>query len=312
MSAMIVGGQRGPPMNLDNAINLYLAYNYTLAEKTRLIYSEHLARLTPLAAKQVHRISHHDLRVALSTQKKANGTDSYAPGTVDQIWRTWNAFFNFLLDEQLITVNPMARVPRPTQAKGTKARLSLSQVKKLIATIKATDTRRFDMVNRNLAMVLLMVDSGLRLNEVVGLRIGDLDADEFIVRVYDHKTRKFREIPIGDQCYHAIERWLTQRLAAKSVKEPLFLTADGNPITQRALHLLMKRLEKRAGFPLHCHLLRHTFGNIYIKRGDIRKLQKIMGHSRIDTTARFYTDPDLPDIQAEHRRASPMAQIDES
>ena len=83
----------------------------------------------------------------------------------------------------------------------------------------------------------------------------------------------------------------------------------GEDLSRKAIEELMKRLQKRMGIPLHAHLLRHTFANLYIRKGELKKLSKILGHSRIDTTARFYTDPEFPEIQAEHNIAAPTAQL---
>jgi hypothetical protein len=72
----------------------------------------------------------------------------------------------------------------------------------------------------------------------------------------------------------------------------------------------MRRLKESAGIPeLRCHLLRHTFANMYIAAGgSLRKLQKILGHSSVVTTAKIYTDPAMSELQDEHARVSPMAQ----
>jgi integrase len=80
-------------------------------------------------------------------------------------------------------------------------------------------------------------------------------------------------------------------------------------LTKNAVHEMLKRLEKQCGVRLHAHLLRHTFANLYIKVGDTGKLQKILGHSRIETTSRYYAQPEFSDIQKQHRFASPTAQL---
>lgn len=106
----------------------------------------------------------------------------------------------------------------------------------------------------------------------------------------------------------AIKTYLNKRSALASTAKGLFLTAKGarkgEDLSRKAIEELMKRLQRKAGFPLYAHLLRHTFANHYIRVGKLKKLSKIIGHSRIDTTARFYTDPEFPDIQAEHQVAA--------
>jgi integrase/recombinase XerC len=75
----------------------------------------------------------------------------------------------------------------------------------------------------------------------------------------------------------------------------------------------MYRLKKKSGLPqLRCHLLRHTFANHYIAGGgSLRKLQEILGHSQVRTTAEFYTNPEFGELQAEHDQVSPLAQLNQ-
>ena len=96
---------------------------------------------------------------------------------------------------------------------------------------------------------------------------------------------------------------------SKKPTNRLFLSATGYAIQPDAINSVIKRLQARLNFPLWPHLLRHTFANMYLKQGDLRRLQLILGHSDIRTTAQFYTAPEFSDIQKEHSLASPLAQI---
>ena len=292
-------------MLYSHAVSLYLKYCYNLAERTRIIYQDHLSRLQswleqdcPLAD-----LDHYRLIDFMAGLKKQSG-QAYAPGYLSQIYRSLHSFFEYCRNETWIEDNPMARVPRPRLYTGPKPRLSLDQVRDLIREVKLTS-----LAERNLAIILLMVDSGLRLDEVVKLRAADVYRPEGLIYVRSSKTLTYREVPISPETVASLTDYLIVRPAFKRNDEPFFLTRDRKPLTKQAVHLLMKRLQQKLGYPLHCHLLRHTFANLYIREGNLRKLQKILGHSRIDTTARFYTDPDLGDIQNEHRSASPLGQL---
>lgn len=198
----------------------------------------------------------------------------------------------------------MRGIPRPRLETGPKPRLTLGQISQLIRAAKSTT-----LPNRDLAIVLLMVDSGLRKHEVVNLRAIDIHLDEGTVYVRANKTHKTRNVPIRAETIRAIKEYLEQRPSCKSKGETFFLTRNNDPITGGAIHLLMKRLQKRIDIPLHAHLLRHSFANHYNRNGNLRKLQKILGHSNIGTTAAYYTDPDMAEIIEEHKRASPLGQI---
>lgn len=294
--------------SLSSTIEDYLTLNYTLADRTRKIYREHLSRLCLYASDPpISDIDHRVLSAFMGSLRQKNG-QKYAPAYLDQIYRTLKTFFQFCQDESLIAENPMRRVKRPKLESGPKPRLTLEQIGQLINQVKKTD-----LSARNLVIVLLMVDSGLRLNEVIGLRACDVRLEDGSVLVLSEKTQKRREVPVRDEVLAAITKYLSTRPPFKTPQDHLLLNRAGDRLTKEAVHLLMKRLQKRLNFPLYSHLLRHTFANIYIKKGELRKLQKLMGHSRIDTTARFYTDPEMKDIKAEHDLSSPLAQLfDES
>jgi len=288
-----------------STIQLYMKYCYNLAPKTSKIYKEHLDRLLiKLGDVPIDQISYWQLVDYMAGLCRRNGVGTYSPGYQHQIWRSLHTFFEFCIREEWIDKNPMKGVPKPRLEIGPKPRLTLEQISQLTHATKLTT-----LSSRNLAIVLLMVDSGLRKHEVVNLRAVDIHLDEGTIYVRANKTRKTREVPIRLETIGAIEKYLEQRPLCESQTETLFLTRDNNDITGGAIHLLMKRLQKRLGFPLYAHLLRHSFANHYNRKGNLRKLQKILGHSSVSTTAAYYTDPDMEDIIEEHKIASPLAQI---
>ncbi len=295
-------------MYLKNAIQLYLTFNYTLAPKTRQTYQQHLTRLQiALQDPLLTEINHHAIAKFMAGLHKKNG-QPYHPGYLHQIHRTLHTFFVFCVDEGWLAMHPMARLKRPRLEKGPKPRLSLAQVRQLLNAITETD-----LAERNMAIVLLMLDCGLRKGEVVALTMGDVDLEAKRILVHASKTCQRRDVPLSNMAATALTRYLLIRPKYKLLTEPVFVTGSGprkgEPIGNKVIEELMKRLKKRLGIPLYAHLLRHTFGNHYIRKGGLRHLQKILGHSRIDTTAGFYTDPDFEDLQAEIVVAAPTAQL---
>lgn len=289
---------------LSEAIHHYGDYCYTLSPKTRKIYQEHLTRLlTTIGDIDLTEITYHTMLKFMATLKDKND-HKYSPAYEHQIYRSLHAFFQYCILEEWITKNPLTRVPKPIINVGTKPRLQLTQVERLIQAVKSTKYHR-----RNLVIVLLMLDSGLRLGEVAGLKLADIRLDNNTAFISHTKTHVTREVPLSEETIAALTVYLKYRKPIRPQEEILLLTRDGRPLTPLAILLLMRRLQNKLGFRLHAHLLRHTFANLYIRKGNLKKLQKILGHSRIDTTARFYTDPDLEDIIQEHRYASPTAQL---
>jgi integrase/recombinase XerC len=286
---------------LSDTTTEYLNYCYPLAERTKFIYREHLIRLTTyLDDPPLNEITEKRLVEFMAGLRRLDGLP-YSANYQSQIWRTLHTFFQFCHQHAYLPCNLMTGVPRPHPDNGPRPRLKIRQVQQLIQAVRQTTLHR-----RNLAMILLMVGSGLRLNEIIGLEVHDLDFDAKSVWVTSTKTHKSREVPIRQEAIDVIKAYLGDRQSG-----PLFLSRYGDPITREVVWLLMRRLRQKLKFPVHAHLLRHTFGHLYNRKGDLRKLQKIMGHSDVTTTARFYTDPDFEDIQAEYEEVSPLAQLEQ-
>lgn len=289
---------------LSDAIEDYLTFCYAKSERTRFIYHEHLDRLAvSLDNPPLRQITSRNLIQFMSGLRRQDGR-KYSPAYLHQIWRTLHTFFEFCVQERWLDTNPMKRVLKPTLEKGPRPRLTLDQVEKLLE-----ETRKTTQPERDRVIMLLMVDSGLRMNEVVGLLVQDVRLDDKTVYVRSAKTHEVREAPLSGAAALAIQNYLEKRSPFDSSDAPFFLGRDGQPLTKNAVHEMLKRLEKQSGIRLHAHLLRHTFANLYIKVGDTGKLQKILGHSRIETTSRFYAHPEFPDIQEQHKLASPTAQL---
>jgi len=293
-------------MQLSDATTKYLDFNYHLTEKTRHIYTTHLARLLA-AVGDIPLTDITPLMLArfMGSLRRANGT-AYAPAYKHQIYRTLNTFLKHAVTVGWLASNPLATVKPPPLPKGPKPRLSLARIEALITAIRTTRGGRCN--ERNLAIILLMIDSGLRRAEAVTLDIDQLDIDAATVRIYDPKTMQWRFIPIGPYTVDAIKAYTPTRRPSQPTNR-LFLNATGGPMKPDAINSVIKRLQARLDFPLWPHLLRHTFANLYLKRGDLRRLQLILGHSDIRTTAEFYTLPDFEDIQTEHADCSPLAQL---
>lgn len=144
-----------------------------------------------------------------------------------------------------------------------------------------------------------MVNSGLRRGEVLGLTLRDLGLDGNTVRAFG--KGKERDVPLG----LVTSAGLAARPASPSAA--LFLTPRGTQLTRNGLGSMMHRLKRKAGLPqLRCHLLRHTFANHFIANGGgLKKLQKILGHSSVTTTADIYLDPELQELQDEITQTHP-------
>lgn len=288
---------------LSDYIEEYLSDCYGLSPGTQNLYATHLNRLLETVGDEpIARVDASILRSFMAGLRRCDGK-KYSPSFLDQVYRTLHTFFEWLVKEQVLLTNPLIRVRRVKVPKRKSPRLKLNEVEQLVEGVKTTQH-----AVRNLALVYLMMESGLRKGEVIGLCVSDLNFEEETVTVLG-KDKEEREVPMNRETIEAVKAYLEER--PDSTSQQLFLKVNGEPLTPDGLASLMHRLKAQAELPqLHCHLLRHTFANHYIAGGgSLRRLQKALGHNDVSTTAAIYTDPELAELKKEHAEVSPLARV---
>jgi integrase/recombinase XerC len=164
---------------------------------------------------------------------------------------------------------------------------------------------------RDVAMLELLYATGIRVGELVGLDVDDLDRDRNVVRVLG-KGRKERTVPFGHPAARAVDRWLTEgrpALRAEGAAGALFLGARGRRIDQRAVRTLVhRRIAEVPGAPdIGPHGLRHTAATHLLEGGaDLRSVQELLGHASLATT-QLYTHVTADRLRAAYRQAHPRA-----
>jgi integrase/recombinase XerC len=223
------------------------------------------------------------------------------------------AFMQYLRREGVIEHDPTAAAVAPKLDKTIPLHLSESEVTVLLESI---DTRG-PLGRRDRAMFELFYASGLRLSELVGVNLEDLDLNARVVRVLG-KGGKERLVPLNPVAANAIRTWMRDRaeirLKAEDPRQradpdPLFVNARGGRITGRSVDRLLRR------YVAHCstrmgispHALRHSFATHLLQRGaDLRGIQELLGHARLSTTER-YTHVNTTQLQDVYRKAHPRA-----
>jgi site-specific recombinase XerD len=162
---------------------------------------------------------------------------------------------------------------------------------------------------RNFAIMMLFLDTGIRLDELVNLRLRRVDFAVGEMTILG-KGSKERKVPIGTQAKKALIEYITKERSEPGNpqdEDRLFLNADGYRITHDAVEKLFQRVKKAAEIArLHPHVCRHTFAVRYlIHGGDAFSLQKILGHTSLEMT-RKYVNLASEDVKEKHRRFSPM------
>jgi len=161
---------------------------------------------------------------------------------------------------------------------------------------------------RNLAIVMIFLDTGVRLSELVNLKLSDIDFVAGQFKVFG-KGAKERIVPMGLATRRAIIRYRDhfRPQPINPSEDRLFLTVAGEPISKDSVEKVIQRLARRAQIPrLHPHLLRHTFAVRYlVNGGDVFMLQKILGHASLEMTRKYVTLAS-GDVKEKHRQYSPI------
>jgi len=203
--------------------------------------------------------------------------------TVQTYVRALRAFLTWCFNEGYISENIPSRFRLPKAQRKTIDVLTDDEIRRLFACFNL----RTMTGARNYAICALMLDSGLRLNEVVILESGNLHAAEGYA-IVDGKGNKQRVVPLGLQSKRALIRYMG-RVPSHCDKTPLFVKDNLTPLQQSTVKQLFRGLKIRANIPrLRPHLLRHTFATRYLEHGgDIYSLQQILGHTSLEMVKRY-------------------------
>ncbi|GIK35571.1 MAG: tyrosine recombinase XerD [Gammaproteobacteria bacterium] len=214
------------------------------------------------------------------------------------------SFLRYLVREGEISANPGVGVSAPRGARRLPATLDVDQMGHLLG-IRGDDP----VTVRDRAILELLYSSGLRLAELVGLDLGDIDLTDGLVRVTG-KGRKTRLVPVGRSAREAVAGWLRQRSGMAAVEErALFTGLRGRRISPRSVQARVSHWARRSGLGqrVHPHLFRHSFASHLLESsGDLRSVQEMLGHANISTT-QIYTHLDFQHLAQVYDKAHPRA-----
>lgn len=227
-----------------------------------------------------------------------------APSTINGYIRALKAFFSFLVDDGLIESNPASRI------KLLKVPANLGQVltpAELRALIRASaGTALLD--RRNHALVLVLADTGIRIGELCGLDVHDLQWSERTIRVMG-KGAKVRAVPFGRRCARGLNSYLAFHPDSDNGDAPLFVTVRGDRLPRRRAQRILEGLARRAGIEgkrVTPHVFRRTFATLWISNGgDPFTLQRMLGHTTMEMVNR-YVRLSTRDLQRRHAVLQPV------
>ncbi len=199
------------------------------------------------------------------------------------------SFFNFLMMEDRIEASPAEFIQSPKFGRQLPDILSTDEIDRIIAAVDTSTVKGL----RDQAMLEVLYSCGLRVSELISLRIQDLFFGEGYIRVIG-KGDKQRLVPISTVARERIHRYLDKRPGARSNEEALFLNNRGRQLTRVMVFTILRQAAQRAGIDKHIspHTFRHSFATHLLEGGaSIRQVQEMLGHESILTTE-IYTHLD--------------------
>lgn len=224
--------------------------------------------------------------IELQTRPRRGREGTLSSHTINSWVRALRAFFNWLATNGYTTENRLKNLRPPKPLDEEIQILRPAQVEALLATCSP----RTHTGCRNRAMLLLMLDAGLRLDEAAGVLAADVHASDGWLRVRG-KGNKERVVPFGRNLQQVLIRYATVfRPESVSQPEHFLLGLHGQSLSGSGIESIVRRLGAQAGIAgLHPHLLRHTFATNYLlySCGDALRLQQILGHTSLEMTRRY-------------------------
>jgi len=228
-----------------------------------------------------------------------------APASVARALAAWRSFSKFCVRRGVLDADPCAVLPAPRLPKRLPRTLPAEALNAALDRIAGDAS-----ASRDRALLELAYSSGLRLSELVGVNLGDVDRGAHVVRVRG-KGRKERIVPVGDAAFAALDRYLdatrVERVAAPAA-EALFRGPRGRLSGRTVQRIVRRRLaEVAGGLGVTPHALRHSFASHLLDRGaDLRAIQELLGHASLATT-QVYTHVSRGRLRKAYVQAHPRA-----
>ncbi|MCU9602107.1 tyrosine-type recombinase/integrase [Pallidibacillus thermolactis] len=220
--------------------------------------------------------------------------------------RAIRAFFNFLESHNYIKINPMKNIKLLKDRKRIVETFDMKQIK---ALLNACDIRTF-VGFRDRTIMLFLLETGVRVNELIGIKVTDIIWSQKIVRIRNTKGGYERFVPVQNKMIDQLKKYVTIRGQVDT--DYLFITQDNTPMSKRQVQNRIKHYGEMAKIKnVRCspHTFRHTFAKLSVMNGaNAFQLQAILGHSTMEVT-KMYVNLFSNEIQEGHAKFSPLKNL---
>jgi integrase/recombinase XerD len=290
----------------------YLTVERGASPNTIAAYRADLKRyavfLGECGAPTVDTVTRDDVAAWMGTLRVAGA----APRTIERRVAAVKSFHRFLIREGITTNHPTAALPLPKVPERLPDVVSIRDIERFLSQ----PFPQGPVGHRDRAMFEVLYGCGIRVSELTGLDLRDVDLAEGYLRVLG-KGRKERVTPIAGAAAAALQDYLThgrpflrtKHGASRQHPDAVFLNVRGGRLTRATIHALVHSYGGRVGLDLHPHTLRHSFATHLLEGGaDLRALQEMLGHADISTT-QVYTHVDRSHLREEYLSTHPRARI---
>lgn len=268
-----------------------------LSPLTISAYTRDTKEFQEFVKKPVARVTAHDITAFLKDERSRVSARTLARKIC-----ALKSFWQYLLEDGVVFRNPLSAIRTPRLEKFLPDVLTVSEIEGIITRISGKKPRDA----RNLAIIELLYGGGLRISELINLRVRDVNLKIGFVKCLGKRGRE-RIVPVGKKALDAVKNYISARVFSDN--DFLFLNPSGAKFSRTGIWKIIKKLCLNAGLT-HCitpHTFRHSFATHILQNGaDIRVVQELLGHASI-TTTQIYTHITQKELKRIHKRFHPRA-----